>query len=118
MINYEKKFPDLGQFFGGYFHQDWGYDYNWQGKEPNFEDVVKVYKAEDTPQGVERTIAELEELLSLPLETDELRRIVIEEFGSFYLARKRGFTTHEFLLAVLKILKEPNSNFKLLQRSA
>jgi hypothetical protein len=105
MINYEERFPKLGYLLGGYFHQDWPYDYGSDG-EPSFETIVRHFKARNPPRTVSQATEELEQFLKLPLGEDELDEI-LGKLGSYYYAPGLGMTYRQWLEAVLKILREP-----------
>ncbi len=117
MINYSKDFYALDQFFSSYFHQDWKDDYDWNQKEPLFEDVVRHYKTEDTKEGIKKTVEELTAFLQSDLSNEEIHRIVEEDFSSWYTPRSRGMNKRQFLEKVLEVLKEPNKA-KALRRIA
>lgn len=106
-MDYRKQFYDLNQFIGGYFHQDWGIDYDWKGEEPDFETVVRFYKAKNPPATVARTTEQLQRFLALRLDDEQVEEVVGREFRSFYNPGPRGLTERQWLEEVLKILKEP-----------
>lgn len=113
MKDYSKDYHEVDQFFSGYFHQDWKDDYEWNDREPSFEDVTRHYKTEDTKEGIEKTIAELTAFLNLGLTDAEIHRIVEEDFSSWYTPRSRGMNKRQFLEKVLEILKVPNNEQSL-----
>lgn len=92
MKEYKQRYYNLFQLFGSYFHQDWKDDYDWQGKEPNFEDVIRHYKTEDSFDGIQQSKSELNDLLSLKLNENELRDVITKDFISSYTGRRRGLT--------------------------
>ncbi|MEO6034748.1 MAG: contact-dependent growth inhibition system immunity protein [Verrucomicrobiota bacterium] len=74
-----EQFRNLVQFLGGCFNQDWRLD------DPTPEAVVVRFVAENSNEFVGDVVSELDELLSLSLTEDELRRMLFEEFHCYYL---------------------------------
>jgi hypothetical protein len=106
---YEKLYPELKQFFGGYFHQDWTYIYNWHGKLPSFQVVVRDFKTNNSPAIVAQVTQELEQFIAdhLTLEDDwDLGEIVTHELLSCIYAPGLGLTYRQWLREILAILKE------------
>lgn len=116
--DYSKLFPELDQFFSGYFHQDWKDDYDWGSQEHLFEQVVRHYKTEDSQAGISKTVEELTLFLELNLTDEKIHRIVEEEFSSWYTPRSRGMNKRQFLEKVLEVLKEPIETAQTLKRIA
>ncbi|HAZ48675.1 MAG TPA: hypothetical protein DDW76_28370 [Cyanobacteria bacterium UBA11369] len=105
---YERLYPALRQFFGGYFHQDWTYTYDWQGQPPSYQVIVRAFKAKNSP-AVTQVTQELEQFIAdhLTLEDDEdLREIVTRELWSCVYAPGLGLTYQQWLRDILTILKE------------
>ena len=67
MSNYRFKFPELYQFFGGYFYQGWSADYRWENARPNFSAVVRHFKAVNPPATVTRVRIELKDAARRPV---------------------------------------------------
>jgi hypothetical protein len=74
-----RKLNNLVQFFGAYFHQDWRLD------DSTPEAVIERFLKKNPEDETQKVVAELDELLSLPLSEDELRRLLFEEFSCYYL---------------------------------
>jgi hypothetical protein len=108
-MNNKKKFYELGQFLGGFFHQDWAVVFNWKGQEPNFEAIVRSYVATDTAQSVNKVKEELKQLLALHLTDNQLENLVSDEFGVAYSPTRRGTTFRQWLEQILEILQEPSN---------
>jgi hypothetical protein len=64
------SYPQLRQFLGGYFHQDWPLD------SARWEDVADEFVAESTRSSVAQTADELRGLLAEGLSDDELESVV------------------------------------------
>jgi hypothetical protein len=67
-------FPQLRQFLGGYFHQDWVVEHG------TWEEVVDDFIAESTRHAVLESAAELRDLLAAGLGDSELAT-VLERLG-------------------------------------
>jgi hypothetical protein len=116
MKKYRERFYELSQFLGGYFHFDWDACFDWHGQSPTFELVVRHAKMEDSPQGIQKTIDELQEFLSLPLSDEEFQEIVTHEFGAVYTPHSRGMNDRQFLEKILEILKQPHEPMSPIKR--
>jgi hypothetical protein len=75
----DQKLNNLAQFFGAYFHQDWRLD------DPTPEVVIKRFLEMNPEDEVQKVVVELDELLSLSLSEEELRRKLFEEFLCYYV---------------------------------
>jgi hypothetical protein len=100
MTSYATRYPSLRYFFACYFHQDWGDD-------GSFEDVVRVFLAENRVDTVIPATRELEEFLRLDISEKDLRDILLYDLGSYVHAPGLGLTYRQWLEAVLAILKKP-----------
>lgn len=115
-MNYEKRFPTLSIYFAGYFHQDWKYDYDWEGKEPDFQRLIRHTKAEGSLREITQIIKELEDFLALNLPENEMDK-AFDTFGSFFYAPGRNIKYRHFAEKTLEILKE-SDNVQSLTRIA
>jgi hypothetical protein len=107
--HYEKLYPELRQFFGGYFHQDWAYIYNWQGEPPSFQVVVRDFKTNNSQAIVAQVTQELEQFIAdhLTLEDDwDLGEIVTHKLLSCIYAPGLGLTYRQWLREILTILQD------------
>ena len=73
----------LKHLFGAYFHLDWKEEYE------NEEDAIRSFVFDDGSEDAYRTIKELDEFLALELSEPELRKAIVNDFGSGYY---RGYT--------------------------
>lgn len=106
---YESLYPELKQFFGGYFHQDWTHIYDWQGERPSFVVVVREFKTNNPQAIVTQVTQELEQFIAdhLTLEDDwDLGQIVIHKLLCSIYAPGLGLTYQQLLRDILTILKE------------
>lgn len=113
MSNYRFKFPELYQFFGGYFYQGWSADYRWESS-PNFAAVVRHFKAVNPPPTVNRVRVELEELLHLDLDAPELDA-ALNELGCNFYASPENLNAAEWLAKILEILNESPTKARVLR---
>jgi len=113
-MNYRFKFPELYQFFGGYFYQGWSADYRWENSRPNFAAVVRHFKAVNPPATVNRVRLELEDLLSRAL--DELQlNAALTELGSNFYPPAEKLTSAAWLAKILEILDESPTKSRVLR---
>lgn len=115
MIDHTKSFYNLEQFLRSYFHLDWKEVYNWQGKKPNFEDIVLDYKATTSSQAIIELQNEIENLLNHVSEA-ELNSIIDDM--CYYNPSFIGLTYGEWLKEILKILNDSEKNGKVLPLSS
>ena len=83
------KYPNLDQFFGCHFHQDWDYDY------ATTAEAVRHFCELQPKEEIIRTIAELKVLLH-EVTSDEALGQVLYDFGSCYIARYKGRTAPQW----------------------
>ncbi|HEY8561468.1 MAG TPA: contact-dependent growth inhibition system immunity protein [Pyrinomonadaceae bacterium] len=114
MNNYRFKFPELYQFFGGYFYQGWSADYRWENAKPDSAAVVRHFKAVNPPPTISRVRLELEELLALSLDETELDR-ALGELGSSFYPPAENLAARAWLFKVLGILDESPTKSKVLR---
>jgi hypothetical protein len=112
--NYRFKFPELYQFFGGYFYQGWSADYRWETAPPNFTAVVRHFKAVNPPATVNRVRIELEDLLALGLDEPELNT-ALTELGSIFYPPAEQLSCFEWLKKILEILDESPTKSRVLR---
>ena len=90
-------YPNLDEFFGTYFHQDWRED------SPTALGIIERYLAEWPPEEIREAAKELDRLLvEAPTEdefADKVRRL-----GCFYNPRADGSSYGEWLRQVYQLL--------------
>ena len=114
MSSFRFKFPELYQFFGGYFYQGWSTDYRWENAKPNFSAVVRHFKAVNPPATVGRVRIELEGLLMLSLDDRELSA-ALSELGSNFYPPAENLTGSEWLGKILELLDESPTKSRVLR---
>ena len=114
-MNFEKEFYELDQLLGGYFHQSWQSAFFWDKEaiESRWETAVRQYLFEDSEEGIRKTRKQIENLLSLNLSEDELKKIIDSSTGSGFKPLK---TYNAFLSRVLEILTETPPKREILVR--
>lgn len=116
MNKYHSRFPQLFQFFGGYFYQGWASDYRWDGTAPDFRAVVRHFKAVNPPATVVGVGNEMEDLLALGLADMELKEALTDLGNNYYpTAGGSGSDYHQWLEELLGILRESPVKSKVLR---
>ena len=113
-MSYRFKFPELYQFFGGYFYQGWANDYRWESAKPNFSAVVRHFKAVNPPSTATRVRIETEELLNSAYEETELGAI-LSELGSNFYPSAEQINYRQWLEQILVILDESPTKSRVLR---
>ena len=114
MSDYRFKFPELYQFFGGYFYQGWAADYRWENAKPNSAAVVRHFKAVNPPATVNRVRIELEELLLQGLGEEALTAALVE-LGSNFYPPAENLDNSGWLRKLLEILDESPTKSRVLR---
>lgn len=109
MKDFAKRFYELDQFLGCYFHQDWKIVLDWQGETPTFEAAVRHFKAKNLPDYVAEVAIQLRQFLALSLNDDDIET-TLDQANVAYNPRARGLTERQWLEKVLEILKEPSEH--------
>jgi hypothetical protein len=112
--NFRFKFPELYQFFGGYFYQGWSADYRWESARPGFSAVVRHFKAVNPPATVNRVRIEMAELVSLALGENELSS-ALAELGSNFYPPAENLDHTQWLRKILEILDESPTKSRVLR---
>ena len=107
MKTYEEKFPELYQYLGGLFHQDWFHVFDWKGQKPDFEGVIKYFKIRNWKYYEKQELKELKMFLELNLSDVEIENIMRKEFNLGIRPAYWNLTHKKWLERILEILEEP-----------
>lgn len=112
-MNFEEQYPSLDEVFG-FFNQDWYHTYKWDGKEPDYQAVIRFCKVVESDELVEKAIEELKDLIEFGKDFDEDYWYDYFMHGSSlgYYPPGGNQTYREWLEDVLKILEEPMEKTK------
>lgn len=114
MSDYAFRFPELYQFFGGYFYQGWTADYRWEGAAPNWAAVVRHFKAVNPPPTVSRVRVELEDLLRENIAEADLAG-ALNELGSGFYPPAEDLSNRQWLEKILEVLAESPTAARILR---
>lgn len=87
-------YPTLESFFGGYMHQDWADDY------PDEWAALDGFLADGPPENAQTFRTEIATLLAEHPIEDDVRRIVLDDLGSFCLVEVDGWKYRDWLTAL------------------
>lgn len=111
-MDYHKEFFGIWGLYRT-FNQDWVPSYDWKGRVPTFQPIIRYFKTTESEETVAALINQIDRLLNLPLSESEFERVVDEELGSEYTPQSQGLNDRQFLEESLKILKEPMEETKI-----
>ena len=97
-------FPDLMQFLGGYFHPDWGFEYEW-GYNMRMTLYHAIHEVSKDPDAISNIVIDIEHLLALKWDENKLRKEVIYSLHCYYDPTSDEVTYREWLQWVLTSLK-------------
>jgi hypothetical protein len=103
--SYRARYPELYQFFAGYFYQGWVSDYRWDLSEPSFKAVVRHFRAVNPPSVVEAVRTQLDELIALEDNNDDLAGVLFE-LGSGFNPGFEGLSESDWLKQIAEVLSE------------
>ncbi|QKS84442.1 contact-dependent growth inhibition system immunity protein [Pseudomonas bijieensis] len=101
----ENKYPELFQFFGCYFHQDW----MCESTEPD--GVVRAFVSDSVPQTIEAVKKEISTLLTMNFSEDAFREFLMDEMPCNYCYWMEWESAEAWLNHILKILNSDNVDF-------
>jgi hypothetical protein len=106
VISAKSQFPELYQFFAGYFYQGWVSDYRWDGAEPEFDAVVRHFRAVNPPAIVETVRNQLDQLILRGEGDDEALSRTLSELGNGFNSDYEGLSETEWLRQIAEVLSE------------
>ena len=101
----KSNYPELSDFFPGYFHQDWTDGYLWDSAEPSYKAIVELYIEEALKSEILAAIKELEHLLSQGYDDEKLHEVT-QSLHLYLYPPGLNMTHKEWLGSVLEILKK------------
>jgi hypothetical protein len=99
------EFPELVQFLGGYFHQDFLLDYG----NPNA--AIEAYLAESPLESILSACKELERIIPLLEQMDKPETFLWQTLGCYYDPKADGLTVVDWLNQVRKKLAASGMTF-------
>jgi CdiI immunity protein len=100
-----------------YLEHGWENEYDWQGEQPNIEQVVSHFKAINPTEWSSKAASDIEELLTESLSESELENMINEDFEIDYDPHRIGVTYRQWLGSIHKILATPFAECeKLMER--
>ncbi len=106
--NTRKGYPELYQFFAGYFYQGWSEDYRWDGDEPSFDAVIRHFRAINPPLLINSVRDQISQLLSSTRDRSHVA-IALSELGNGFDPAFEGLSEFEWLEQILEVLSESAS---------
>jgi hypothetical protein len=97
---WEERYPELSQFFGCNFHQDWDIE------AEDDEGLVRLFRNSAQDAHVADARKELDAFLAEELTEDELGTILLGSFYCYYDPSYFGFTNRQWLERIRGFLAE------------
>ena len=97
----EPKYLAIGALIMGYLPKDWELLYI----DATYEQIVQEYKKHTTPEKIDQTIAELEDLCQRDWSEEKLQYLINEDMYGGVDPSQYDMTWHQWLTHVLNILK-------------
>lgn len=104
--SYKAKYPELYQFFAGYFYQGWASDYRWDLSEPSHKSVIRHFRAVNPPLIVEAVRNQLDQLMSSDGDNNDRLTNALFELGSGFNSSFEGLSESEWLRQIAEVLSE------------
>lgn len=112
---YKGRYPELYQFFAGYFYQGWISDYKWDVSEPSFRAVVRHFRAVNPPVIVEAVRNQLDDLISSDRDNNDDLTKVLFELGNGFNPDFEGLSESDWLKQIAEVLSESASTSVVLR---
>ena len=106
VTSYRSRYPELYQFFAGYFYQGWASDYKWDGSDPSFTAVVRHFRAVNPPAVIDSVRDQLERFMSDDLERGADLSLSLGELGNGFNPGFEGLTEIDWLKELAEVLAE------------
>lgn len=101
------RYPELYQFFAGYFYQGWISDYKWDLSEPSSKAVVRHFRAVNPPSVVEAVRNQLDDLIAASDDySDEDLHNALFDLGSGFDPAYEGLSEADWLKEIADVLSE------------
>jgi hypothetical protein len=100
------RYPELFQFFAGYFYQGWMSDYRWDVSEPSFKAVVRHFRAVNPPMVVEAVRNQLDQLISSGEDSKADLAKILFELGNGFNPDFEGLSESDWLKEIAEVLSE------------
>lgn len=104
--SYKSRYPELYQFFAGYFYQGWGADYKWDLSEPSFKAVVRHFRAINPPSVVEAVRNQLDQFIAFDGDKMENLTKALFELGNGFNPVFEGLSESDWLRQIAEVLSE------------
>jgi contact-dependent growth inhibition (CDI) system CdiI-like immunity protein len=88
------RYPTLWHFFGGYLHEDWRDDYDDEWA------AIDGFIADGPPEDPVLFRAEIAQLLTEHSSEEDVRKIVLDDLGSYLLVEVDGWKYRDWLQAL------------------
>lgn len=112
---YRSQYPELYQFFAGYFYQGWASDYRWDGSEPSFRAVVRHFRAVNPPIVVEAARGQLDQLISIHAGDVERLGKALFDLGNGYDPSSEGLSISDWTEKVAEVMSESAASSMILR---
>ncbi|WP_339539905.1 contact-dependent growth inhibition system immunity protein [Pseudomonas sp. RA_15y_Pfl2_54] len=100
-----ENFPNLFQFLGAYFHEDWMCEFDLA------DDVIRSFLADSEGCVVGELVKEIDALLAMKMKENEIRDFLLKEIGCCYCYWHEWQDGNTWLKHISVVIREaPHSN--------